>query len=137
MDDAQLTELLCTLLGAQEGWWYSPDPEAVAPAGAVVVFYGEMGEEPDIAAGVMVYSTNDATVGVRYVQVRVRGARGDRRGADTLAGAAFDTLHGLTQAVGVVLVSRGSSANLGADDSGRQERTENYTVVLDNVEVTE
>lgn len=132
MDDAALTETLCALLGEVPGWsWrtsdtYSPDE--------VGVFYGAIPPTPDAAVGVRVYGADDDLVtGVAYrrAQIRFRGAKGDPRGADVMAAQAFAALQGLSRTGGMSGVNRLSVAPLGADTNGREERTDNYSVLLE------
>jgi hypothetical protein len=104
-------------------------------ASEVGVFYGAIGAAPDRAVGVTVYAqTDDIVTGRkdRYVQVRYRGAKGAPNGADVLADAGFDALHGTYRTSGIARITRTSTAPLGADSNGRQERADNYQLILDN-----
>lgn len=137
MTDDVLTVRLCELLGGIEGWSWSPDEPA--PAGAVAVFYGSIPDSPDRAVGVRVYGGSDDPLVYaprRRVQVLVRGGRGAPAGADVLAGEAFAVLQNLSRRAGISHVQRTSFGPLGADGNGRQERSDNYSVTLDNLEVT-
>lgn len=136
MTDAELTTLLCELLGEIDGWEWRPDGPAYTSS-EVGVFYGPIGPAPDRAAGVRVYGGTDDDLEFlrwRRVQVRVRGSRNAPDGADTLADAVFAKLQGNVTTPGISRVSRQSMSPLGADQNGREERTENYLVVLDNPE---
>ena len=130
MDDATLTEHVCQVLAdAGLGWVYSQGAYA---AGQVGIFYGQAGPSPDRAVGVSVYATDDPLGGParRWVQVYVRGAKNVRRDADVMAGQVFGVLHRWHHAGPVSRYIRVSSAPLGADDSGRQERADNYQIIL-------
>lgn len=142
MDDVTLTKLICSLLGEIPGWdWHDsdndlPDAEPHVPAtGDVVIFYGAIGTEPDRAVGVRVYTTTDEPdLAWRRVQLRLRGEAGRPDGADALATPAFEALHGLSRVGGISSISRKSMAPAGADDNRREQRTENYLIILDNLE---
>ncbi|MFE9232053.1 minor capsid protein [Cellulosimicrobium funkei] len=135
MNDADLARVLCELLGEVPGWhWH---PTAAPPAGAVGIFYGDIPETPDRAIGVRVYGGTDDPVvyqPTRQAQLRIRGARGDLTDADRIAGFAFALLQGRTRVRGISRIERDYFGPLGADTNGREERSENYTVRLDNVE---
>lgn len=136
--------MVCSILGEIPGWdWHDSDEDLdhavpyVNPPGAVVVFYGALGTAPDKAAGVRVYAgTDERDLGWRRVQIRLRGEQGRPDGADALATPAFDALHGLSRLGGISSISRQSMAPAGADDNRREQRTENYVVLLDNAEAS-
>lgn len=132
MDDATLTRLVATWLAtAGVGVWRPAGPTYTA--GEVGMFYGPIADSPDRAVGVAVYSSADPVstgITVRFVQVRYRGAPGVPSGADVLASAGFAAIHGVHHRDGVARARRISSARLGADDNGRQERTDNYEFIL-------
>lgn len=137
MDDAAVTLALCELLGQVPGWHWSPTPTTV-PAGGVVIVYGDIPDSPDRAIGVRVYGgADDAVVyqPVRSVQLRIRGARGDKDDADRIAGFTFALLQGRSRVKGLSWIQRDTFGPLGADANGREERTENYSVHVDNPEV--
>lgn len=140
MNDAELTKLICALLGDIPGWeWSGDDPESAYPDDAVGIFYGALGTTPDKAVGVRVYATTDDRINhlaTRRVQLRLRGARGRPDGADELAAAAFDALQELSRVGGISDISRLSMAPAGADTNRREERTENYQIILDNQEAS-
>ncbi|POH63633.1 MULTISPECIES: phage tail terminator protein [Cryobacterium] len=142
MDDVTLTKLICSILGEIPGWdWHDSDldlpgdePHVYAPD-SVVVYYGSIGTEPDKAAGVRVYGTTDEQdLGWRRVQLRLRGGQGRPDGADALAAPSLGALHGLSRVGGISSISRKSMAPAGADDNRREMRTENYLIILDNLE---
>lgn len=137
MDDVALTKLVCTLLGEITGWEYRDEGPAYAET-LVGVYYGSIKERPDRAVGVRMYLPEDDRVtglAVRRVQVRYRGSRGDPTGADTLADAGFARLHTLSRVGGISDSRRlSSSGPLGADTNGREERTDNFEIILDNPE---
>ena len=136
MDDVALTELICSILGTIPGWdWTREDPDHVYAPDAVVIFYGALGPEPDTAVGVRVYGTTDERdLRWRRVQLRLRGERGRPDGADALSAPSFAALHGLSRLGGISSISRQSMAPAGADGNRREERTENYLIILDNLE---
>lgn len=135
MDDDDLTEAICLLLqDAGVGLF-----ETAATGDQVQVIYGDVAAAGvDRAIGVTVYApvVDDPQNGLtaRRVQLRSRGAPGDRRGANQLAGAAFPVLHRTIRSRGVAFGVRVSFTPLGADGNRRQGRTDNYTITLDNPE---
>ena len=138
MSDAAVTVALCELLGEVPGWhWSTTSPP---PTSAVGIFYGDIPDGatvPDRAIGVRVYGgTDDPLVyqPVRSVQLRIRGARGDKDDADRIAGFAFAVLQGRSRIKGLSWMQRDTFGPLGADTNGREERSENYSVALDNPE---
>lgn len=139
MDDAALTNLLCGLLSTIPGWSWRPDGPAYNST-EVGIYYGAIGASPDQAVGVRVYTTLDNTAehwAARRAQLKFRGGRGAPDGADKLAALAFERLQGLSRSGGISGISRASMAPLGADQNGREERSDNYEILLDNPEVTQ
>lgn len=138
MDDDALVYRLGEILGRIPRWVW--DPEATSFSAEVVpIFYGRIDDEPDRAVGIRVYATEDQfpqTLAERRVQLRFRGGRGDPRGANKLASPAFAMLQGLSRVGGISDARRLSMAPLGADANGREERTDNYLITLDNLEAT-
>lgn len=135
MGDSDLTKLLCRLLAQRCGWAWVPD--GINPAATVRLFYGAVGASPDAAVGVRVYGGTDDLVNglrTRRVQFWHRGPRGAVDGADKLADASFAALQGLSRVEGINTASRLSWAPLGADGSGREQRSDNYQIILDNAE---
>ncbi len=135
MDDSDLTQLVCRLLAQRCGWAWKP--EGINPAAPVWTFYGRIAATPDEAVGVRVYGgTDDLVDGLktRRVQVRHRGPKDAPDGADKLADKTFAALQGLSRVEGINSAHRLSWAVLGADGSGREERTDNYQIILDNPE---
>jgi hypothetical protein len=133
--DSDLTKLLCRLLAQRCGWAWIPD--GINPAASVRLFYGAVGTSPDTAVGVRVYGgTDDLVDGLktRRVQLWHRGPKGTVDGADKLADASFVALQGLSRVEGINTASRLSWAVLGADGSGREQRSDNYQIILDNPE---
>ena len=130
MSDHELTELLCQALGAIPGWQYP-----ATNSSSLGVFYGAIGTTPDQAVGVRVYGVADTRVsGVRgrRVQLRFRGRKGARSGADELEPPATAVLEGLSRVGGISGITHLSMAPLGADDNAREERTDNYIITFDN-----
>ena len=132
MTDRDLTIALCELLAEELGWsWSLTEPY---PAGAVGLFYGAIGDTPDRAVGVRVYGGSDPRVygPSRSVQLLFRGPRGRPDGADILADAAFAVLHKTLRHDGLLAGRRTHFGPLGADTNGREERADNYTILIDN-----
>ena len=137
MTDRDLTIAICQLLGELPGWSWSTT--GTYPADRVGVFYGPIPDAPDMAVGVRVYGgTDDVEVygPKRSVQLHIRGARNEPDSADQLAGLAFLLLQGRMRTGGINHIHRTSFGPLGADVNGREERAENYTITLDNLEVS-
>lgn len=136
ISDSELTTLICSLLGDVPGWHWRPNgPEYTAAETAI--FYGAIQPDPDRAIGVRVYGTTDLyeeSLSSRRVQVRYRGRRRDPDDADNLAQIGFLRLQGLSRVGGISGIRRDSMSPLGADDNGREQRSENYTIILDNQE---
>ena len=133
MDDAALTIRLCEYLARVPGWAWRPDgPYTQDETG---LFYGQIAAAPDRAVGVRVYGgDDDIGLAERRVQVRFRGDPGVVDAADRMAGVAFVMLGALDRYRGVLGATRLSFLPLGADTNGREERTDNYLITLDNVE---
>ena len=135
MNDSTLTQTICALLGAIPGWKWG----AGYTASDVGIYYGAIKATPDRAVGVRVYAAEDDHVtgfAIRRVQVRFRGAKNAPDGADALAEAAFRVLHTLSRTGGISGIRRLSMAPLGADTNGREERSDNYLVTLENPEAS-
>jgi hypothetical protein len=135
IDDAALTYRLCEILGGVPGWSWVADPDAPDYTQDVVgIRYGATQDTPNRTIGVRVYASTDDDLSVRRVQLRLRGAPYDPAGADVLAGVAFVVLHGLSRVGGISDIRRISQGPLGADTKGREERSDNYQIILDNPE---
>lgn len=101
-----------------------------------VVTIGGTPPHPDRAAALMAYPVDDdykLSDSVVAVQVRTRGTI-DPRTVERLADDVFDRWHGVmaTDYGGVYVVAmwRQSGAQLGRDDSGRWERSDNYYLTI-------
>lgn len=138
MTDEELTTRICELLGTIPGWaWRTAGPGYTAAE--VGVFYGAIGAKPDRAVGVRIYGIGDdpeTGLQTRSAQLRFRGAPRVENDADVLAGQAFQRLHMLTRHTGISLATRRSFSPLGADKSAREERADNYQIILDNPEAS-
>lgn len=137
MSDRDVTLAICRLLGEMPGWSWSE--EGPYPHGHVGIFYGAIPDKPDRAIGVRVYGGSDDAVvyePTRLVQLRIRGARGEPDGADEIADWAFRLLQGRARTLGLSWIERRSFGPLGADKNGREERTDNYHISLDNMEAS-
>lgn len=135
MNDRELTILLCEILGGIPGWSWSQHGSYQTSA-ATAVFYGQIAESPDSAVGVRIYGGDDPLIysPTRRMQLLLRGARGRPDGADTLASLAFLVLQSKARYRGISRIERTSFGPLGADGNGREERTDNYLIALDNME---
>lgn len=136
MDDDALTITICELLGRVPGWHWSETTDP--PPSSLGIFYGDIPEAPDRAIGVRVYGGSDDPLVYspqRRAQLRIRGGRDDKRGADQIASIAFSLLQGRCRSGGIAWIQRESFGPLGADKNLREERAENYSVTLDNPEV--
>lgn len=135
MDDAELTIRIAEILGRIPGWeWRASGPKYNGQK--VAIFYGPIDAEPDRAVGVRVYGGDDPRVDAttRLVQLRFRGDKKRRDGADVLAGPALAVLTGVERERGISSIIRQSFTDIGADGSSREQRTDNYLIVLDNQE---
>lgn len=132
-NDAELKKLLCrwvaTVAGGQwneTGATYSPD--------SLTVVYGQIDETSDREIAVQIYLWTDDDIRFlhwRRVQFRIRGRRHDLTDADEIAWSIFSAQHTLSREGGISDARRASVALLGADTNGREERTDNYTIILD------
>ncbi|WP_295035400.1 minor capsid protein [uncultured Microbacterium sp.] len=139
MDDSTLTKLILSVLSEIPDWEWHDDDETPYADGETGLFYGAIGPTPDRAVGARVYGgTDDPETGlkIRRVQLRTRGEPGRKDGADVLADAAFARLKKLSRVGGILGIRRESMTPLGADTNGREERSDNYAVTVDNVEAT-
>ncbi|MFK4760298.1 minor capsid protein [Microbacterium sp. ZW T5_45] len=138
MSDAELTKLLCTLLGDIPGWtWRETAPPYAA--GERAIHYGAIPASPDVGIGVRVYSTSDNAVNglaSRRAQIRFRGRPGYVDDADNMAQLAFLRLQRLSRVGGISDIRRDSMTPLGADKNDREQRSDNYTITLDNQEAS-
>lgn len=137
MDTSTLTTTVATILAARTTTMvWRPDGPDYADA-ETGIYYGRLAPTPDRGVGITTYAATDdleTFLAVRRIQLRFRGPRGDRAGADDIADAAFAVLQGLARVAGLNLVSRVSTAHLGADENDRQERTDSYQITIDNTE---
>lgn len=125
------------LAGAGVGVWRPEGP--AYSAWDIALAYGPLPEDPDQAIAVICYmQTDDVVTGRkdRYVQVRCRGNRNSLNGADVLADAVFEALHGVYHTTGFARITRTSAGISVADELARQERPDNYHIILDNPEAT-
>lgn len=138
MNDSTLTRLVCSLLADLPGWeWrpFGPDYQDDETA----IFYGAIDATPDRAIGARVYSGTDDPVKVlssRRMQLRFRGRPGRVDDADNMADLAFLRLQGVSRVGGISGIRRESMSPSTADDTDRQQRTDNYTLILDNQEAS-
>ena len=137
MDTKTLVDAIATILADRTDWAWQPEGPAYT-AQQTGIFYGAISDSPDQAIGITVYASLDdhvTTLTIRRAQLRFRGAQHDPAGADDLADTAFTILQGLARVAGISLITRESSAPLGADENDRQVRTDNYQIIIDNQEV--
>lgn len=137
MDDADLTIRVLEILGRIPGWQWRPHGPAYTDA-EVALFYGPVGDRPDRAIGATIYGGTDPAVYAphRRLQLRLRGRPGDKTGADTLADVAFTVLDRRPRGEGISSITRTSFGPLGADDNRREQRSDNYLIILDNLEAS-
>ncbi len=122
---------------ADDGTVFTWDPDGVlTPSGnAVPIVVGIVPTQPDQVLALSPYPVdddagdlNDTVLGV---QLRFRGTR-DPRTVLTLSDAAFDRLQSarrlVLNGIPVVQVWHASGTDLGPDDNGRHQRTENFYV---------
>lgn len=136
MDDETLTLRLCEIVGGipSFAWWLDDTPY---PKTSIGVHYGSIDEQTDRAVGIRVYSASDEPgLNSRRAQLHVRGGRGDPFGADRIGSVLFVVLHERLRGDGIASIRRTSFVPLGADTNGREERTENYLITLDNLEAS-
>jgi len=135
VDDGTLCIRICRQLARLPGWVFREDGTDYL-ASEVALFVGAIDPTPDRAIGVRVYGTTDDDVAERRVQLRIRGAKNQPLSADRMADLAFTVLHGLSRVGGINDIRRISMTPLGSDTNGREERTENYQIILDNPEAS-
>lgn len=136
MDDSDVAFRLCEIIGRIPTFaWRLYGPAYLASE--IGVQYGTITDDPDRAVGVRVYSPIDEPdLLSRRVQLHIRGGRRQPFGADRIAGVLFAVLHERSRGDGFVSIIRTSAVPLGADANGREERTENYLITLDNLEAS-
>lgn len=133
MKDSELKTRLCEILGTIARFeWSTTDAYA---ADSVGVWFGGIGDEPDRGVGVRLYGgSDDDDLKARKAQIWVRGARGVRGSADDIADAVFTRFTNLSREGGILGIRRESMSDQGTDDNDRDQRSENYTITLDNEE---
>lgn len=86
---------------------------------------------PDAGVAITVYATEDDTnTRTRRVQFWSRGHRGDPFSADRIADDLLTALHWLHHDPVIARAQRLSFAILGLDGNDRDERTDNYQIIL-------
>lgn len=135
MDDATLTIRLCERLAIVPGWSWRPGGPAYTDD-ELGIYYGAIPAEAPWGIGVRVYGGDDVDTVERRAQLRIRGLLDSRPGADRIAGIALTVLHGLSRWGGINDIRRTSFDPKGEDATGRQGRTDNYRIRLDNPEAS-
>lgn len=138
MNDSTLTRLVCSLLADLPGWEWRPDGPAYQDE-ETAIFYGAIDATPDRAVGARVYAASDDSVkalSLRRMQLRFRGRPERVDDADNMADLALLRLQGLSRVGGISGIRRDSMSPSTADDTDRQQRTDNYTLILDNQEAS-
>ncbi len=120
-----------------------PGPNGTYPTGATGIFRKRMPERPDRAIVINVYELMDAApsfdpgIGgqVASVQIRTRVAKASSPlEVDELADSIVHLLHGAHHATwGEVKVERCTysyGGSIGADSTGREERSDNFRIVI-------
>ncbi|PJN40512.1 hypothetical protein CG747_12635 [Streptomyces sp. CB02959] len=127
---SDLLDGLARLLAEQGVATYRPDG-TYAPGGTAITI-AAMPPAPDRVICLTAYPVQDSpalTDCITGVQVRTRSGA-DPRDVDALDDAVFDVLHGagphVWGAARVQLLYRTASAPIGADSSGRMERSSTY-----------
>lgn len=134
--DVELTTRLAEILGRVPTFAWRPNGPAY-DSSEVAIFYGRVLDAPDRAIAVRVYSpVNEPDLSRRRVQFHVRGRADDVAGADRLADVLSIVLDNRLRGDGIASITRTSFSQLGADKTGREERTENYLITLDNLEAS-
>lgn len=134
--DVALTTRLAEILGRVPTFAWRPHGPAYTST-EVAIFYGRVLDAPDRAIGVRVYSSADMEhLSRRRVQLHVRGRRDDVADADRIADVLSTVLDQRLRGDGIASITRTSFSQLGADKNGRDERTENYLITLDNLEAS-
>lgn len=119
VDDEQLTRHLRTLL---QGIPFRDSPAIAAK---------RLPASPDAGIAITVYATeDDITARIRRVQFWCRGTPGDPFSADRLGDDLLAHLHWLHKDPVISRAQRLSFALLGPDGNGRDERTDNYQIIL-------
>ena len=120
------------------------DADGVAtwnPSGAynnseIGIVIGAPSQDPPSLVALATYNNTDdpaASDSTVFLQVRTRAPDDDPRKANALSGGVFNSLQGLRKTVNgirIVYGKRNSSYPLGIDDNGRQERTDNYELMV-------
>ncbi|MDR6142390.1 hypothetical protein QE375_001944 [Microbacterium foliorum] len=133
MKDSVLKTRLCEILGTIAGFEWSTT--GAYAADSIGVWFGGIEDSPDRAVGVRLYGGSDVDkLTKRKAQIWVRGARDERGSADDIADAVFDRFDNLSREGGILGIRRESMSDQGTDDNGRDQRSENYTITLDNEE---
>ncbi|KRD51962.1 phage tail terminator protein [Microbacterium sp. Root280D1] len=134
--DVELTKRLAEIVGRVPTFAWRPNGPAYTSS-EVAIFYGRFLDAPDRAIAVRVYSPIDEpNLSRRRVQFHIRGRRDDIADADRLADVLFIVLDNRLRGDGIASITRTSASPLGADKTGREERTENYLITLDNLEAS-
>jgi hypothetical protein len=114
------------------------EPLGVYTTDQIGIVLGVPTQQPPSLVALAAYGNADDPAlsdSTMQMQVRVRAPNADPRPADDLADAVFDTLQGLHGAdliggVRLVYARRVSTLPLGIDGSGRQERADNYDLMV-------
>lgn len=112
------------------------NPTGVYADNEVGIVIGPPSQKPPSLVALATYNSSDdpaAPDSIVFLQVRTRAPDDDPRKVQDLDDGVFDSLQGLRATVNgirVVYGRRNSSAPLGIDGSGRQERTSNYELMV-------
>lgn len=113
--------------------WKPSGAYAVNEVGIVI---GPPSQSPPSLVALAVYNSSDdpaAPDSTVFLQARSRAPDDDPRKADDLDDGVFNALQGLRATVNgirIVYGKRNSSAPIGIDGNGRQERTSNYELMV-------
>lgn len=112
------------------------DPTGTYTDNEIGIVIGPPSQSPASLVALATYNNSDDPGGADstvFLQVRSRAPDDDPRKANALSGGVFNSLQGLRATVNgirIVYGKRNSSAPLGVDGNGRQERTDNYELMV-------
>ncbi|SRR6266498_3983455 len=112
------------------------NPFGAYSATEIGIVIGVPSQDPPSLVALAVYNNVDdpaASDSTVMLQVRVRAPDDDPRKADDLADGVFNSLQGMRatlNGIHIVYARRNSSYPLGIDSNGRQERTDNWDLVV-------
>lgn len=134
-------DLISAVVAAGIGAW---DPNGIYKEGQYGFVIGALPSTPSAVIGVNAYPVSvDVEPGtdIQGVQFRIRTGSRDPRPAYGITDGLMDTLHGVSDLMlggfHVPLIWRNSLGDLGLDESGRYEVTDNYYMYVDRRSTTD